>query len=1012
MTEVKIDRIGTAIMKSLSKNRFEYIRHFEDEITQQTRVPCFIEVNMEQGVLVIYIATHSKMLAEEEVKKSLDKIKAKSQREHVEIPVGTYGSVRQVVKSGGATGFVLMDENDYVTVEWSGVSEDMPAEVLCQVLEEMFIDEDDIVDVVKYPNHFAAAKQGKWGKTTFVSAEKAKEAVNMGPDIDPSGVISVQPILPEKRKRGVAGNLHSLTFYTRVTVTWYTRQSKGHAFINCDSYEDAVYVRNDLDGTQLGGKHIRCKMNNKNNMAVFVCQLDKDVVTEELEEHVRFYTSAQVRNVFIPREKTSNDTPDASHKRKLRRIFRNVCEQVEVNIPEDRGRKGLIKRAFITLEPNLGSGARLELERLMENGCRGVNDELYRMKQVITCDLFCNQHVYKAVDVELLREVDTSDCKVEIADTKKTPPDKRIHVSGDAYADVKNLSKKLQVVLCPEEVDASSLVEEDVTSMWMDKVLNKLTKQHFKHILRNNKAHAEIHYRRQAVIMYGKETDRESLKEDLRKFFSFALKTMFRELDISSRSGGQKGRAMRSLIRQYGPHLERLKTSTGVDNITVDLKRGLLFVDGSEESYESLISEVDNILKDLLDSAASEDDVIHAECGVCYCPPSDANSKPYRLAACGHFFCLACLKDHLKESGNSKKFPIACPECEESILLCDIKTIYPKEDERQELFTAGLDAYVASNSRGDIQFCPGPDCGMVYKKDDDGSTMECEECAFSFCNGCGEKPHAHGMTCKEFQISQKKTDDVEKWMQQRGVDAKKCPVCNTVIEKTHGCNHMTCRICKKHLCWKCLEVFNTDQECYAHLAKRHGGLYDDDPIAQDLPHQLLDYYDDEEEEDDDGDFDFDPYNARLEAVRLMRARQEVERQRQADAEAQRRRGAVERLRRQAEERRDLAERQRQADADAERRRFRERLQRQAEVRRDLDERQRQADAIEAERQRTVERRRRQAERQRQADAMEAERRREVERQRANRYNDQWRREQAAYNSPRPEPKPSKKCTIL
>ncbi len=400
---------------------------------------------------------------------------------------------------------------------------------------------------------------------------------------------------------------------------------------------------------------------------------------------------------------------------------------------------------------------------------------------------------------------------------------------------MEDLVKRLQEILIPEEVNANSLVSENVLSVWMDKVLNTLNNKHLKNILQRNKAHAEIYIRRQEVKLYGTDVDRENLKEDLRKFFSIALKTMFREVDIDGRSGGQKGQAMRALIRRYGPHLVRLKNTTGVDKITVDLKRGRLFVDGSEASYESLISEIDHVLVDVAKPHGNnEENVVTKECEACFCTPQEANSKPYRLAACGHFFCIACLTDHVKESGSSKKFPITCPGCDESIMLCDIKTIYSNEDERQELYAAGLDAYVGSNADGDIKFCPGPDCCMVFKKIENGGTVKCEECGYRYCSGCGEKPHPHDMTCKAFQISKKKTEgDVEKWLKTTNQDAKQCPACKAVIEKNLGCNHMTCPRCKKHLCWKCLKVFNSAQDCYTHLRNAHGGYSDNDVLYND-----------------------------------------------------------------------------------------------------------------------------------------------------------------------------------
>ncbi|KAK7214274.1 hypothetical protein V2G26_021452 [Clonostachys chloroleuca] len=51
-----------------------------------------------------------------------------------------------------------------------------------------------------------------------------------------------------------------------------------------------------------------------------------------------------------------------------------------------------------------------------------------------------------------------------------------------------------------------------------------------------------------------------------------------------------------------------------------------------------------------------------------------------------------------------------------------------------------------------------------------------------------------------------------------------CPRCETSMEKTDGCNHMTCKGCSCHICWVCLATFDEDSACYAHMRRLHGGI--------------------------------------------------------------------------------------------------------------------------------------------------------------------------------------------
>jgi hypothetical protein len=59
---------------------------------------------------------------------------------------------------------------------------------------------------------------------------------------------------------------------------------------------------------------------------------------------------------------------------------------------------------------------------------------------------------------------------------------------------------------------------------------------------------------------------------------------------------------------------------------------------------------------------------------------------------------------------------------------------------------------------------------------------------------------------------------------------KRCPSCRAMIEKTEGCNYMTCR-CGAHICWRCMNVFQTPQDTYEHLRTVHEGIYDEAPAG-------------------------------------------------------------------------------------------------------------------------------------------------------------------------------------
>lgn len=79
------------------------------------------------------------------------------------------------------------------------------------------------------------------------------------------------------------------------------------------------------------------------------------------------------------------------------------------------------------------------------------------------------------------------------------------------------------------------------------------------------------------------------------------------------------------------------------------------------------------------------------------------------------------------------------------------------------------------------------------------------------------------MTCADHKYVSSGGDLALNEAKQR-LGIKDCPKCKTAMEKTEGCDHMTCGGCGTHICWNCLETFGTGPECYKHMNKVHGGI--------------------------------------------------------------------------------------------------------------------------------------------------------------------------------------------
>ena len=75
--------------------------------------------------------------------------------------------------------------------------------------------------------------------------------------------------------------------------------------------------------------------------------------------------------------------------------------------------------------------------------------------------------------------------------------------------------------------------------------------------------------------------------------------------------------------------------------------------------------------------------------------------------------------------------------------------------------------------------------------------LSCPKCATAVCFRCREEWHGHCTSCEKA---------MEKKFQGWGTGAERiifCPMCRTKIQRSSGCNHMTCGFCKFEFCYCC-----------------------------------------------------------------------------------------------------------------------------------------------------------------------------------------------------------------
>jgi len=147
-----------------------------------------------------------------------------------------------------------------------------------------------------------------------------------------------------------------------------------------------------------------------------------------------------------------------------------------------------------------------------------------------------------------------------------------------------------------------------------------------------------------------------------------------------------------------------------------------------------------------------------------------------------------------------------CPEqeCATSVPLKLWEQLLDQERfERLRRFR--LENFVTSSK--DLRWCPGAGCNKIVRSGAACTSVKCTVanggCGAAFCVRCGEEAHqpAGCPALAEWAEKCQNESETANWIL---ANTKRCPKCQTRIEKNQGCNHMSCSQCKYEFCWMCM----------------------------------------------------------------------------------------------------------------------------------------------------------------------------------------------------------------
>jgi ankyrin repeat/IBR domain-containing protein 1 len=218
---------------------------------------------------------------------------------------------------------------------------------------------------------------------------------------------------------------------------------------------------------------------------------------------------------------------------------------------------------------------------------------------------------------------------------------------------------------------------------------------------------------------------------------------------------------------------------------------------------------------------------------------------------CGHKFCNECWQEYLRHQINQGKVVnIKCPgyQCDDHVSQELVIKLLPTElDNKFSQFN--IKTFIESHPH--TRYCPHPGCeraihlklltntGGEESTDGNNSTSSSGvdvilprnvDCGIGhfFCWSCSEDAH-DPCSCEIWKAWKERIQSIEADGLEANIikasseayvakHSKPCPKCKRPIQRSDGCNHMTCSQCHHDFCWVCLGRW------YIH-GSRTGGYY-------------------------------------------------------------------------------------------------------------------------------------------------------------------------------------------
>lgn len=197
-----------------------------------------------------------------------------------------------------------------------------------------------------------------------------------------------------------------------------------------------------------------------------------------------------------------------------------------------------------------------------------------------------------------------------------------------------------------------------------------------------------------------------------------------------------------------------------------------------------------------------------AETAAHLCPVCLESKLTVPLSCCALTVCEDCLKRYVGTQVQMAKPSVSCPSpnctgfLEEGLLL---SLMTPEQVARYR--------YFLELSQLDSLTKPCPQCSQFTSlkthppnRSEHKYKIQCNSCQFVWCFKC-HAPWHNGLKCREYRKGDKLLRTWASVIEHGQRNAQKCPQCKIHIQRTEGCDHMTCAQCNTNFCYRCGERY-------------------------------------------------------------------------------------------------------------------------------------------------------------------------------------------------------------